>query len=43
MAEVKELWRKHYAKVLAFLAGWISEVLVDLSGWIKTVIERLAK
>ena len=31
---LKELARKHWAKVAAFVAGWAAEAQVDLSAWL---------
>lgn len=40
---MKEIWKKHYPKILAFAAGWVSEVLTDLGKWLKTLLESLAQ
>lgn len=31
---MKELFLKHYGKLVAFLGGWAAEAMVDLSAWL---------
>ncbi len=33
-----DLVQKHYAKLVAFLAGWAADALLDLSSYVKALL-----
>ena len=39
---MSDLVKKHWAKLLAFIAGWASEALVDLSAWLQSLLSMVS-
>jgi len=35
---MRELFEKHYGKLIAFLTGWAADAIMDLSSYVKALL-----